>query len=167
MYIDRLLLQKEAPKDTKVAWGIPQGENVAVNVHVDGKWRPIAGSSNSSSDSSGCGCEDVIIKEMCDLTAQPAFNYTVEKGNFEEVYNGILSGKVYTFNISSFTSVQEAEGVFVYLSNNLIANARGMYSVAANTSRPEIKIKVGNNDFTWTPEGITNEKSPNITKRPD
>ena len=48
MYIDRLLVQKEAPKDTKVAWGIPQGENVAVNVHVDGKWRPIAGSGNST-----------------------------------------------------------------------------------------------------------------------
>ena len=48
MYIDRLLVQKEAPKDTKVAWGIPQGENVAVNVHVDGKWRPIAGSGNNT-----------------------------------------------------------------------------------------------------------------------
>lgn len=48
MYIDRLLLQKEAPKDTKVAWGIPQGENVAVNVHVDGKWRPIAGGGSNT-----------------------------------------------------------------------------------------------------------------------
>ena len=48
MYIDRLLVQKEAPKDTKVAWGIPQGENVAMNVHVDGKWRPIAGGGSST-----------------------------------------------------------------------------------------------------------------------
>ena len=129
-----------------------------MNIFNNGKWRPIAGGSNSSSDSSGCGCEDVIIKEMLDLTPTPAFNYTVEKGNFEEVYNGILSGKVYTFDIRQFNSVEEAEGVFEYYSTDLITSARGEYYVAANTSRPEIKITVGNNDFTWTPEGITNEQ---------
>ena len=48
MYIDRLLVQKEAPKDTKVAWAKPEGENIELNIFNNGKWRPIAGSGNST-----------------------------------------------------------------------------------------------------------------------
>lgn len=87
MYIDRLLVQKEAPKDTKVAWGIPQGENVAVNVHVDGKWRPIAGGGNSSSDNSGCMCNDVVIAYDTHIGM-----WKLTQGNFENAMAAISQG---------------------------------------------------------------------------
>ena len=114
MYLDRLLLQKEPPKDTSVVWGIPNGDSVTLMIHVDGVWRPINGSGSSSSSSSQGGDGKLSSLEAFNAF-QKGLNKTDEElsSMSEREYNAWRDGCVYALKDTTFISDRHGKSVNV------------------------------------------------------
>lgn len=48
MTIEKAILSAKEPKETNTAWVQPKGDSLQLNIFNNGKWRPIAGSGNST-----------------------------------------------------------------------------------------------------------------------
>lgn len=136
--VKRIILSEKQPNNKHIAWAKPEEDNIDLKVFEDNKWKSVISS----------GCIDVIVKGIVNSTTNET-NYTVEKGNFEEVYNGILSGKMYSFNIYTFIPSQSLEENIVQYG---IFSQQSNYNISVNSEEPSILITEGQNRYIWTSE---------------
>lgn len=155
MTIEKAILSAKEPKETNTAWVQPKGDSLQLNIFNNGKWRPIAGSGNSSSDSGGCGCNDFEIE----LTGSNPINIdgaNINKGNFQDIYAKITNGQL--INGKVFYKAEMSDRV-IYFFNEIQFITAG---IDPDTNKPTIAIKSEKMKILWTEDSVVVDKEPQL-----
>lgn len=153
--VKRIILSEKQPRNRHIAWAKPEGDNINLKIFEDSKWKPIAGSVNSTDTSNAINIDSIQNLDP--------YYYATEVRGFTDEYLDSMSPEEgdklmaeFINWLDSATFISEKHGTATYNKEARVFICEDGYGI---TQRGEIAPKMRYNIIEVT-ELPTRENAP-------